>query len=468
MKIMLAPQSYESRSASVNGQRLVNLYAEPNQEGAKYPFTLYGTPGLSTWLDLGTVKGVDGMQVMGGVLYAVSGNTVFKVTEAAVKTTVGTITGIEGRVDLANNGTQMVAVTQSNQGWVITSASVAQITDPDFPSVTSVDFLDGYHLFTKASTGQFVISDLYNATAYDALDIATAEASPDNNIKGKSYNSNYWIFGENSYQVFYNSGNQDFPFEQMSGAVNTKRGLAAKFSVVEEDNGLFILGDDKIFYRFDGYSPKRVSTHAVETAIAGYTTISDAFGFSYTENGHKFACWTFPTERVTWCFDIATGMWHERSTLVDGVIDRWRANCCVYFAGKNLIGDYQNGKIYEMNLNIYTDNAGTLQRIAQGGVVWSDAERLTVDELHLDMDTGVGLVTGQGSNPQVVMDYSVNGTKTWSNERWRSFGAIGDYGVRAIWRRCGTARQKIFRFTISDPVKVIINGCYASGRKGRT
>lgn len=467
MKILLGAQSYEARSEGSTGDRLVNLYAEPNPEGSKYPFTLYNTVGMNEeFADLGTNKSVDGAQKMGSLLYAVSGNEVFKVTTAGVVTSLGSMTGTEGRVDMSNNGTQMSILTPDGEMWVATSSSLSKVTDGDFPTSCSVTFLDGYTIVAKEDSGQFNISALYDPTSWDALDFATAEETPDNLVASRGFNGALWHFGESSLESYYNSGNADFPFEQIQGAVNTTRGCGAKFSIVQEDNGLFFLGDDRIVYRIKGRSPLRISNHALEVALNGYATVSDAFSFIYDIDGHKFYTLTFPTENKTWEYNIATGMWHERTTLIGNEPKRWRANCYEFFNNKQLVGDGTNGKIYVLSPTVYTEVGGSIERIAQGSVQWKDGQRITYDRVRLDMDAGVGLITGQGSDPQVMMRYSDDGLKTWSNEKWRSFGKIGEYFKRAVWRRLGTARERIFQFRITDPVPVRITGCYTKARIG--
>ena len=462
--ILLGSQSYQSESKSVNGQRLVNFYAEKNPEGSKYPFTLYQRPGAKVWLDTGSGTGIQGMKVMDGNLYVVTGNDVYKIDSNKTSVNVGTISGTEERVDLADNGTQLVAVTEDNNGWVITSSTVTQITDGDFIDPSSVTFLDGYHIFSENGSGKFVISDLLDATSYDALDFATAEERPDDLVRVFAFNGALWLLGTETYEVYYNSGNADFPFEQIQGAVNTTRGCAAKYSVVEEDNSFFFLGNDNVVYRTQGYGIIRVSTHAVETAFDSYSTVSDAFAYSYTERGHKFYSITFPEVGYTWVLNIATGFWHEESSKG---FNRSRFSSFARFAGKNLVADFANGVIYELDKNTYTDNGDTITRIAQGPVDWNASDRLIYDYVLLDMDSGTGLTSGQGSDPQVMCSYSVDGGKTFSNERWRSFGKIGEYGVRPTWRRGGQSRQRIYKFKITDPVKSTINGAYANVRLGR-
>jgi hypothetical protein len=68
-------------------------------------------------------------------------------------------------------------------------------------------------------------------------------------------------------------------------------------------------------------------------------------------------------------------------------------------------------------------------------------------------EQGVGLITGQGSDPQVMLQFSDDGGRTWSSERWRSLGRIGEYRTRTRWLRNGSARDRIYRYAMSDPVR---------------
>jgi hypothetical protein len=569
VKLLLASKSDTGRSKSVSGQRLVNMYAEDNPEGAKYPFTLYGTPGSKIWEDASFTGAFQGGQVMAGSLYVFNENYVTRYDTSATPTDVGNLTGSAVMLDLANNGTQMVAVNPTDgTAFVITSTTVTQITDVDFPLVDSVCFLDGYFIFSRKDTGKFIISSLYDGTTYDALDFATAEESPDNLVRVTAFNGALWLPGTDSYEFYSNTGNADFPFEQIGGAVNTSRGIAARFAVAQEDNTMFFLGNDRVVYRMQGYSPVRVSTYAVEEDIESYDTIDDAFMFIYTQGGHKFVVLTFPTANATHVYDISTGIWHERSSASPsprfpssgggGGIARWRANFHAYFAGKNLIGDFGNGKIYELDLDRYDDDGIAITRLIEGSVQWADGDRVIHDRVRLDFEAGSGmdftpiathfiyenepigensisianltsaeastllgygavwveveqndgtyLRTGLGGfitigttyasldsgllvaadagnvinffpentpqppglhrSPQVMMRYSDDGKRTWSNERWTSMGDVGEYKQQAIWRRNGAARERIYQFKITDPVKVVITGAYIDARKG--
>lgn len=484
-KILLGYQSYQGDSKAQVGQRLLNMYAEKNPDiasitasqhkgmqfmvGSKYPWTLIGTPGQKTWLDTGSGSAIQGMQVMGANLYVVTANQVYKVTSAAAKTllTGGPLSGTQNIVDMANNGTQMGIIASDGTGWVAGSSSVAKITDANFPAggASSIAYLDSYGIFGYANSIQFAVSNSYDFTTWPGQ-FASTIASPSNLVRVTSFNNNLWLFSQTSYEVWGVVTATAFPFQQ-TGTANTTRGLAAKFSVAQDYNTLLFLADDGIVYAINNATPTPVSTPAVASAIQTYkatSIISDAIGFFYSQKGHKFYVLTFPTAGATWVYDITQNLWHERQSFNSA---RWNPNSIVQFNGMILVGDYQNGKIYQLDPLTYKDDANPIVSLCEGAVLWEEGLRITHDRVRLDIDAGVGLQTGQGSNPMVMMQFSDDGGQTWSNERWIPFGAAGQYKKRAEWFRNGQSRERIYRFKITDPVPRRITGAYADVRVGR-
>ena len=185
---------------------------------------------------------------------------------------------------------------------------------------------------------------------------------------------------------------------------------------------------------------------------------------AYQQDGHPFYLLTFPSANKTWAYDLSTGLWHERAGWEDGAFTRYRPNTMALFNGKIIAGDFENGKLYELDPVTYTDN-GDVQRWLRS---WralptgqNNLKRTAQHSLQLDCQAGVGLVTGQGSDPQVMLRWSDDGGHTWSNEHWRSIGAIGETGQRVIWRRLGMTlklRDRVYELSGTDPVKIAIMG----------
>jgi hypothetical protein len=253
----------------------------------------------------------------------------------------------------------------------------------------------------------------------------------------------------------------------IQGAFN-EIGCIAPYSVAKLDNSLFWLGNDPrgfgVIYRSNGYAAQRVSTHAIEYAIQSYTDISDAVAYTYQQEGHAFYVISFPTGNATWVYDVATGAWHERAYLTNGEFTRHRSNCQCNFQSTTLVGDYANGNIYKFDLDVYADDNATQKWLRSWRALPSgqnNLKRTAQHSLQLESESGVGLIVGQGNDPQAMLRWSDDGGHTWSNEHWKSMGAIGQYGYRTIWRRLGMTqklRDRVYEVSGTDPVKIAIMG----------
>lgn len=458
--------AYTGRSDNVDAQRCVNLYLEADKDG-KNPMALYGTPGTELFAYLSAYP-VRGMHVVANILYVVNGDKLNAVFTNGTFSLVGTLTTTSGRVSMADNGTQLIIVDGAT-GWIYTPSTgvFAQITAAGFPIADVVTFLDGYFIANKQGTDRFQISGLYDGSTWDALDIATAEGDPDNIVTLIADHRELWVFSDMSTEVYYNSGDADFPFARIQGAF-IETGCAARWSVAKCDNSLFWLSHNKqghgMVVRANGYAPQIISTRAIEYKISTYASIADAFGYSYVNEGHSFYVLTFPSANATWVYDAATNAWHERSSRnADGVNGRHLSDSYAFFAGHHIVGDYADGDVYKMKMDVYTDgiDAYPIRRVRAGQHISKDGRKLRIGRVQVDLEAGVGLVTGQGSDPQAMLRWSDDGGHTWSAEHWASFGKIGEYGQRAVWRRLGSSRDRIFEISISDPVKVVVQSMYA-------
>lgn len=452
--LIAAPTIARSRAASA--QRMLNLFPE-QQDGR---VVLYGTPGLRTWATIGTgpIRGIK--KCTDGFAYVVSGTQAWKVATNKTATLLGTVAGT-GPVSLAENGVELF-IAAGKPSYIVTfeTGVLAEITDEDFPGAGMVGFLDGFFLFNEPNTGRFWATAAYGGSMIDPLDFATAEGAPDPLMSLLIDHREIWLFGTDSTEIWYNAGNPDFPFERINGAF-IEHGCAAAFSVAKADNTVFWLGQDEngrgVVWRAEGYTPRRVSTHEIENKISRYTTVSDAVAWVYQQDGHLFYVLNFPTENATWCFDIATGLWAERGWLDpdSSEIQRHRGNCHMAFANKNIIGDHTTGQLYELDPDCYEDDGNTIVREL---VVphTRTGKRAFYAEAEVRLESGIGLIEGQGSDPQIMLQMSDDGGRTWKSEHWRPMGKTGEYLKRAVWRRLGTSFVRTFKIRITDPIPVCL------------
>jgi hypothetical protein len=466
MRSPILGSTYVARSVNAADNRMVNLFPEIVPEGGKEPAFLQRAPGLTRLATIG-IGPIRGEWTFGDYGYVVSGPTLFQVDSNWNAVAKGTIAGT-GPVSMADNGIQLF-VAANPQGYIYNAQTdvFQQITDPDFPGAVTVGYLDGYFVFNEPNSQKIWVTQLLDGTSIDPLDFASAEGNPDDVVAIFVDHRELWVYGTNSTEVWYNAGLLDFPLARIQGAYN-ELGCAAPYSVAKMDNQIYWLGKDArgqgMVFRAAGYMGQRISTHAIEWQLQEYPNLEDAVGYTYQQDGHSFYVLNFPTANTTWVFDVATGAWHERASFQNGQFNRHRGNSQMFFNATNVVGDYQNGKIYKLDLEVYADDGQPQKWLRSWRALPTGANNLTRTVQHalqLDCETGVGLNVGQGNDPQVMLRFSDDGGHTWSNERWKSMGRIGRYGFRTIWRRLGATmkiRDRVYEVSGTDPVRIYIMG----------
>lgn len=282
----------------------------------------------------------------------------------------------------------------------VTAARLLQVIDPNsYPSRT-VTYFDDYFVSDRADTNEFILSSIGDGTTYPPLYFASAQVNPDLVVGVITDHEILLVFGGKSIESWYDAGLQNFPFQRYDGAT-VERGTNSPYTILKEDNAVFFLGDDKVFYRLQGVLPIRVSTNPIEAVWKSYRVISDAFCFSYTIKGHKFLNLIFPSGPGTFIFDISTGLWHERESynLSNKLLGRWRGNCGCYFNNNTVIGDFLSGKVGLVDLNTYTEFGANILGQATGAPIRSDRKRIFMSRFELEVESGVGQT---GSQPNII------------------------------------------------------------------
>lgn len=459
--------SYTLQSVNVDCQNCVNLFPEINALGTgkeREVAALVPTPGLRLLATLPKVRTRGTWRASNGQIFWVNEDKLYRIESDFTYTELGTLLSDTGRVSIADNGNDVVIVDGSyGYHWDIGSNLFSQIVDPDFYPASHVAYLDGYFIFNKVGTQQFFISGLNDVT-FDGTDISTAEGKADNLVGLICNNQHLFLFGSQSTEVFYDSGNPDFPFDRIQGAVMDV-GCSAPHSIVEISGSVYWLGGDStgtgIVYRTQGMQHQRISTPAIEAVIRGLTNdqIADATGHAYQQGGHVFYFLNLPGTKSTWVYDASTGFWHERTYTALWSQERHRSECHVIAHGLNVVGDYENGNIYSLDQDYYTDNGTAIARLRTSPHFSQNLKFIRYNKFQLDLETGVGTDgTGQGVNPVVLLQWSDDGGHSWSNEHELYAGKIGKFKTRVVYRRLGVSRDRVFRVKITDPVKVVLIG----------
>lgn len=460
MKIPFVGPSYQARSVDAATERSVNVYLEKNPAPGR-EWALYGMPGLTLRATVGTTVHRGGIR-MGALTFFVAGNTVYKMTTAYAVTSLGTIGTSTGRVGMATDGDEVLIV-DGVAGWIATASALTKIADVDFPNgVTQCGCLDSYFLVVANSTQKVYWNETPGTgTAWNGLDFGSAEGAPDNIIGLVVDHRELWLFGTETVEIWVNTGDVDAPF-QRSGNAFIEQGTAAAFSPSKADNSVFWLGKGEqgegVVFRAEGYSPVRISSHALETAIRGYSTISDAFSYSFQLDGHVFYVLSFPTADATWVYDVSTQQWTEwlwRDPATNE-FHRHRSAWHVFNGRKHLVGDWETGEVYSLEPEVYTDAGDAIKRLRRTQTLTNAGKRLFFGELFIDMETGVA--NAAEASPEIMLRYSNDSGHTWSNEKTKSIGATGEYGKRVKFGPTGSGRNRVWELSMTDPVEFAVFG----------
>jgi hypothetical protein len=466
--------SYEAPSIFQDAQECINFFPEVDPmkpQGERGVIALYPTPGLVQKVQLSPAA-VRGMRALSGdnYLVAVAGSNVYSVDTSWNATLVGTLTTSAGPVSITDNimlGTGLTAYIVDGVNrytWEAASNTFTRLpnTDGAWTGASVCDVIDGYVVYNQVGTQNWANTDLDSPLSTLAL-YGAKNGAPDPIVSLMCDHRQVYLFGEKTTETWVDVGSTipsitTFPFQRISGTM-MQHGIAAPFSLARFDESMIFVGRNErgtaTIGMLDGYKYARVSTHAVENTIQDID-VTDAIGFVHQIRGHEMYVVTFPNADLTWVYDFTTKLWHKWLSWDNGEFHRHRANCGAFFNGENLVGDFENGKIYEVSLDTYTDNGNTIRRVRRCPHLVADLQRFYFDELQIQFQPGVGLVTGQGSDPQAMLRWSNDGGATYSNEHWTSIGKIGAYKNRAIWRRLGYARDRVFEVVVTDPVNAVI------------
>jgi hypothetical protein len=459
------------KSTNVTAQDRWNLYCEVRNEKDRANMVLFRTASLTSFVNVGASP-FRGIHHVGSLIYAVAYGTFYEINNAGVATSRGTLNTTSGRVCIEDNGVQVLVVDGvSGYTYTIATTTFAQIADPDFPNgATTCAFQAGFFIVEDpANNGRFVKSASYDGTSWPG-DFATAESSPDPLTRVFVNQGVIHLLGAETTEFWGNTGALDFPWSPIQGST-IEWGLVAKWSVAKLGGQVTFVSSNTEgqvqVIRLSGYQPQIISTPELHTELDSYQSPSDATAFTYEFGGHEFYQVNFNTAGKSWLYDLTTSqqagvpVWSRLTSGNTG--GRHVGEMAELFLNQTVVTDYSTGTLYHMPEDEVSSDLWKIR----SKHIFKDNSMLSVGRLWMDFETGVGLSTGQGSNPQVCMRYSKDGGHTWSSEVWRSLGAIGKYLTRVFWNRLGRARDWVFEISGSDPVKIVILNAGLNIKAGR-
>lgn len=461
------------RSKAAGLQSLVNLYGEPVEGEGRTDFVCYGTPGRSLFATIGGGE-VRGQISAANVHYVVVGPTLYAVNAMGGVNALGTIEGTLP-VDMAFNGGQIDIVAEvKSYFYDVASSALTEHSGGGYEQASSCTSLASYSIIAVANSGRFRWR-LINDPTWAALDFATAEAESDNLVAVRAVANDVALLGTTTTEWWGPTGNAGADAFAKTATAAANIGCVARDTAIVVDSGLTWVGRDGgaggvSVYRAEGYAPRKISPPEVDNYLEQVSDLSVLKAFAYQQRGHLFYVLTLPGE-WTLAWDISTNLWSYRKsgpwTMGAEPLGGWDAVNFAINAGRQIVGG-SDGNLYELVADQYTESETGIVREATSTQVSHDGRRAFMSRLELDIEAGVGLVSGQGSNPLVMAAWSDDGGKTWTNPRTAQMGPAGHNRFRAVWHACGSYRNRIIRFRVSDPVKTVFLGAWADVQVGNT
>jgi len=456
-----ASQAYQRNDYGLPPERLVNMFPEKGsapQTGEQY--ALVPREGRKPFANTGEFSCQGGFQqdgVAGGKLITVHNTRVYATDKFGVSTLIGTIDFPIGLVRFAAVRNSIVILAPSGNAFRTDGTLVSKVIDADlFPNpVQDIASLDLRIVYALKNSDQFFWSEVLQSDEILGLSFATAERGADPIVGIARSHQELFIFGTQTTEAWAGTGEtSEFAFARIPGAA-VERGCSARNSILTADNTVWFLGENGIYYRLgEGFVPLRVSTHAIEekaTAAILRGEGPEIQAWTYAMNGHEHIGLRFPQEG-TFVYDISSDRWWEAATFEEPTYSKIFA-VRAFNGSKVIVGEVNSGKLSELSPTTFDDDGAPVERLATLNVPVT--QRVPASAFRVHVVEGHGLPTGQGSNPEIMLDWSDDGEgRVWSKERRFNFGQVGQFAKRIIARACGQIRPpgRIWRVRMTDPV----------------
>jgi hypothetical protein len=393
-------------------------------------------------------------------------------------------TNTSGTSTLFDDGTPVQFASSGDAGdqMLIISGGVAYCYDletdvfgPVVDGATFGGYIDSYFVVLDASSSTLRVSESLDGFHWDGTQVYQRARAGDKWLSMAVTFNEIWLIGSQTGEVWTGTGDTVSRFTPYT-PVFLETGIIASGTLTRISAGqaLMWVAQDKdgagYVVRTDGYTPQKVSTIAVDHSIQNLKTIADGAAFSYQQDGHVFYVVTFPTDQTTWVYDLTTNEWHRRGYWDPNkmAFTAYRPQCHVFAFGglgfgQNLVGDRASGRVCRMHPSICTDiDLSLIRRVRVCPHISNLDTEMTFDRLQFDMDIGLGLGVGQvdtrvsgvvnGVDPTMMVAYSNDGGVTYGHEMWRSAGKQGQTRIQVAWCRLGTAKNRVFKLVVTDPI----------------
>lgn len=467
--------SYSSQSPISDQERTINWYTElMESQGANGKAALYPTPGYESFSEVTAIGGRAMFSVNGTQAFGVFGSDFIEFFSDGTYTVRGTMATDANPATICTNGDGggQIGITSGDHFYCYDLGTFV-FTDVVTSGATMCGMLYGYFVVFDRSTSTIKISDLFDGLTFDPTQFAQNSISQDSwrSMLVTPYGQ-IFLPGSQTGQFWYNAGTFPFPFAPDPAGL-VEEGIAATFAIKQANKSATWLSTNKNggyqVMRAVGFSPQPISDKALDFELSRLGDISDAIAETYEDQGHSFFLLTIPSAQITRAYDFTTNQWHDRGTWIteDNEFQYARPVYHCFAFNKHLMADRETNVLYEMDIEFGMDIEGRpIRRVRRAPAVVSQDQRLSFSKFEILLESGLGLATGQGSNPIVMMRKSDDGGQTFSSERTATAGRIGNYWQRVIFWQTGQARKRVFEISVTDPIPWRLTDAFLEVKSG--
>lgn len=459
----------------------INLYVEQMQAtGSDNPMAMFPTPGFAQLAQVADVGSRAALNA-GGRFFMVIGTGFYEFDQNFTPTKRNPALALAidanpaqiiyngivgGQLGIASGGSGYVYDLTAN-----TLTAVGLLAN----KCTQIAFAGGFGLAFDINSGKVLISSPDDLSSWDAGTFYQRSLFADPyQAMFVDANNLVWMIGTDTFEVRYNSGQGTQPFIPLSGLVGAY-GIVAPFAFASTGKGNFWLARNPQgvgeFVGTSGAPPQAIGTFAFSTAVATYlraASINDAEVLAYQQEGHTFLVTAFakaqaamPQTPTTWAVDAGSQSWAKRGQWTGKAWQPWAPRVHAFAFNTHVVGDRLTGIISKMDTTLSTEIDGSgIVRERTAPALIDEHKRHPIDQIELLTDAGLATVSGQGADPTATLRISVDGGRTYGNERRAGFGRLGEYRRRLFWTRCGAPAHAVAKIRMTDPVSNRILGAW--------
>jgi hypothetical protein len=450
--LKLVGSTSENRSHQADNELTKNWYPQIPEGNSNSPAILL--PWLGSKAFATSVGNLNrGIHVWNSTLFHVVNQTLFSVDTAGVYTTIGTVAGVDYCVfeNYIVGATDLMIIAGGTSSFVYTWDGTTFTASSRVSK--AVTYLNSKAIYPNSGF-EFGVTGASGATTETS--VGSAESSPDDIQRPYAFNQWVYMFCDTTIEPFYDKGSGSPPLARIDNAIMQK-GLGGFYTVANTDKAMYFLADDSNVYQIIQSQLTKISPPSMVNTIKDLNT-DNARGYTITVDGQDFYILWF-SDGITWAYIEEYGEWFNLSTGTnEGDTNPYLGQGYVEIYNKKLSVDYRTADIIELDMDTYTDLGNVIQRrrvlppFSSKDVGTPIGKRLLMSKVKFALQTGVGIVSGQGSDPQIMVEYSLDGGETWSTERWIEIGRMGKYLINAEYWEMVSFYEITFRITVSDPV----------------